>query len=212
LEGKLQRAEKLVLGLAGEKSRWEASIGNLEQQIGRLPGDCLVAAAFLSYAGPFPSEYREELVKRTWLDQVGAYEVVWVLNQLFTFQSFGRMGKSQMLVRSGSTWLRDMNRERNVEGNEKANLGKGLQKGNLAVGQKFYILEAPLEISVRFPKSIARVIQILWKREERPPLSTMMLSAVLHDHSSVRSLEVLLANRSTSRVPFKIDPQLQELK
>jgi hypothetical protein len=35
-----------------------------------LPGDVVVAAAFMSYAGPFPSEYRDELVKHTWLPQV----------------------------------------------------------------------------------------------------------------------------------------------
>lgn len=35
-----------------------------------LVGDCLVAAAFLSYAGPFLSSYRDELVQQTWLKQV----------------------------------------------------------------------------------------------------------------------------------------------
>jgi len=34
-------------------------------------GDCLVAAAFNSYAGPFLSTYRDELVQNTWLKQVG---------------------------------------------------------------------------------------------------------------------------------------------
>ncbi len=72
LEGKLQRAEKLVSGLAGEKVRWEGSIGGLESALRCLPGDVVLAAAFLSYAGPFPSEFRDELVKATWLPQVGA--------------------------------------------------------------------------------------------------------------------------------------------
>ena len=38
--------------------------------MGYLVGDCLVAAAFLSYAGPFLSTYRDELVNETWLKQV----------------------------------------------------------------------------------------------------------------------------------------------
>ena len=71
LEGKLHRAEKLVTGLAGERVRWESSIRTYESALAALPGDTVVAAAFLSYAGPFPSEYRDELVERTWLPQVG---------------------------------------------------------------------------------------------------------------------------------------------
>ena len=35
-----------------------------------LPGDCLLASAFLSYVGPFLSQYRDELVQETWLKQV----------------------------------------------------------------------------------------------------------------------------------------------
>ena len=72
LEAKLQRAEKLVNGLAGEKTRWEQSIGRYEEQIEALPGDVVIAAAFMSYAGPFPSEYRDALVAKTWLPQVEA--------------------------------------------------------------------------------------------------------------------------------------------
>ena len=70
LELKLDRAEKLVNGLAGEKTRWEQSITTYEEQLTCLPGDVVIAAAFMSYAGPFPSEYREELVAQTWLPQV----------------------------------------------------------------------------------------------------------------------------------------------
>ena len=70
LETKLMRAEKLVSGLAGERSRWEASIASYETLLQALPGDCVVGAAFASYAGPFPSEFRDELVKATWLPQV----------------------------------------------------------------------------------------------------------------------------------------------
>jgi dynein heavy chain len=56
--------------LAGERTRWEASIETFDDEYLRLPGDCVVAAAFMSYAGPFPSEYRELLVRDTWLAQV----------------------------------------------------------------------------------------------------------------------------------------------
>ena len=47
-----------VSGLAGEKIRWEQTVKDLESKMGFLVGDCLVAAAFLSYMGPFLSNYR----------------------------------------------------------------------------------------------------------------------------------------------------------
>uniref|UniRef100_A0A3B3BC08 Dynein heavy chain coiled coil stalk domain-containing protein n=1 Tax=Oryzias melastigma TaxID=30732 RepID=A0A3B3BC08_ORYME len=60
MEVKLDRAAKLVTGLAGEKIRWEER--GLEKDIHFLVGDCLLAAAFLSYMGPFLSSYRDELL------------------------------------------------------------------------------------------------------------------------------------------------------
>jgi dynein heavy chain len=72
LTSKLARAEKLVTGLAGERGRWQEALGGLHARLAALPGDAALAAAFLSYAGPFPSEFREELVRATWLPQVRA--------------------------------------------------------------------------------------------------------------------------------------------
>merc|ERR1719487_1412149 len=64
LKIKLERAGQLVDGLAGEKVRWEISITNFDRQLGNLAGDVTIAAAFLSYAGPFGATYRENLVAR----------------------------------------------------------------------------------------------------------------------------------------------------
>lgn len=58
VQDKLERADKLVSGLAGEFVRWQASIGTFESMIERLVGDSLIAAAFLSYAGTFDTIYR----------------------------------------------------------------------------------------------------------------------------------------------------------
>lgn len=58
------------LGLAGEKIRWEETVSTLEEKIGYLVGDCLAASAFLSYMGPFLSNYRDELTKTKWLEEV----------------------------------------------------------------------------------------------------------------------------------------------
>eukprot|EP00879_Flechtneria_rotunda_P005109 GHRR01005390.1.p1 GENE.GHRR01005390.1~~GHRR01005390.1.p1 ORF type:complete len:1589 (+),score=542.70 GHRR01005390.1:1679-6445(+) len=86
LTGKLQRAEKLVTGLAGERTRWESSVGGYQASLAALPGDTLLAAAFLSYAGPFPSEYRDELVKGIWLPQVKLLNIP--ASENFDFCSF----------------------------------------------------------------------------------------------------------------------------
>lgn len=70
LEMMLDRANRLISGLAGEKIRWEETVKDLEIQMGFLPGDCLLAAAFLSYMGPFLSEYRDEIMEKIWQPQV----------------------------------------------------------------------------------------------------------------------------------------------
>ncbi|KAK1890151.1 Dynein heavy chain 2 axonemal, partial [Dissostichus eleginoides] len=62
MEVKLDRADKLVTGLAGERVRWEERVTGLEENMGYLVGDCLLAASYLSYMGPFLSNYREELL------------------------------------------------------------------------------------------------------------------------------------------------------
>lgn len=62
LQTKIDRGDKLITGLSGEKTRWEASLIELDDQYEKLTGDCILAAAFMSYCGPFPSEYRESLI------------------------------------------------------------------------------------------------------------------------------------------------------
>lgn len=62
----MERADKLVGGLAGEFVRWQASIGTYEAMIERLVGDSLIAAAFLSYAGTFDTTYRCRELARLW--------------------------------------------------------------------------------------------------------------------------------------------------
>ncbi|KAM4714769.1 dynein axonemal heavy chain 2 [Anableps anableps] len=69
MEVKLDRADKLVMGLAGERVRWEERVTGLEVNMGYLVGDCLLASSFLSYMGPFLSNYRDELLS-IWMKEV----------------------------------------------------------------------------------------------------------------------------------------------
>ena len=55
---KLARANKLIGGLGGEKARWTESAEALGVQLAALPGDMLLAAAYIAYLGPFTSAYR----------------------------------------------------------------------------------------------------------------------------------------------------------
>jgi len=64
LQAKLDRAEKLVKGLSGEYTRWQSSIGEFKLSLVKVTGDALLAAAFLSYAGPFETVYRNALMKK----------------------------------------------------------------------------------------------------------------------------------------------------
>ena len=56
-------------GLAGEYTRWQASIGHYNASLIKVNGDALIAAAFLSYAGPFETSYRTILM-RSWYQSV----------------------------------------------------------------------------------------------------------------------------------------------
>uniref|UniRef100_A0A7S1KN20 Dynein-1, subspecies f n=1 Tax=Percolomonas cosmopolitus TaxID=63605 RepID=A0A7S1KN20_9EUKA len=73
-EAKLHRAEQLVGGLEGERVRWGESIEQYKKQLHNLTGDVLVAAAFLSYGGPFDSEYRARL-SQSWCAQLKKFKI-----------------------------------------------------------------------------------------------------------------------------------------
>lgn len=55
---KLERAEKLISGLGGEKTRWTAAARSLGEQYIKLTGDVLLAAGQIAYLGPFTAPYR----------------------------------------------------------------------------------------------------------------------------------------------------------
>ena len=66
-ELKLDRAQKLVVGLKDEKERWGIEIQELSKGGVYLAGDSVIAAAMVAYSGPFTSEYRQEL-ENSWVE------------------------------------------------------------------------------------------------------------------------------------------------
>ena len=60
---KLERAERLIGGLGGERQRWGEAAQNLGEQQQNVLGDVLVASGFISYLGVFTMPFRESLTK-----------------------------------------------------------------------------------------------------------------------------------------------------
>lgn len=69
LQSKIDRGEKLVSSLAEEKANWIVRLAGFELDESHLLGDCILAAAFMSYCGPFPSSYRNNL-NELWLEKI----------------------------------------------------------------------------------------------------------------------------------------------
>ena len=64
---KLNAAERLVNGLAGENKRWGENVKFLTANIKSVIGNALLAAAFVSYIGAFSAKLRLELWSTIWL-------------------------------------------------------------------------------------------------------------------------------------------------
>ncbi|XP_075915055.1 dynein axonemal heavy chain 1-like [Petromyzon marinus] len=60
-EGRLGRAAQLIGGLADERVRWSEAIKDLDCALTNIVGDVLLAAGFVTYLGPFTTEYRASL-------------------------------------------------------------------------------------------------------------------------------------------------------
>ncbi|XP_061667239.1 dynein axonemal heavy chain 12-like [Syngnathoides biaculeatus] len=57
---KLDRAEKLIGGLGGEKMRWSKAADDLQNVYDNLTGDILISAGVMAYLGPFTANFRQD--------------------------------------------------------------------------------------------------------------------------------------------------------
>ncbi|CAG5865931.1 unnamed protein product, partial [Menidia menidia] len=60
---KLERAEQLIGGLGGEKTRWSEMAASLGQLYKDLTGDILISSGIVAYLGAFTSSYRQDQTK-----------------------------------------------------------------------------------------------------------------------------------------------------
>eukprot|EP00055_Hartaetosiga_balthica_P017752 m.122337 g.122337 ORF g.122337 m.122337 type:complete len:4010 (-) comp9395_c0_seq2:1066-13095(-) len=65
---KLDRAQKLIGGLGGEKKRWAEAAERLQAAYDNVTGDILVSSGVIAYLGPYTSVYRQEIVDE-WLQE-----------------------------------------------------------------------------------------------------------------------------------------------
>ena len=66
-ETKAKLADRLINGLSGENKRWSETVKVFDVKAGKLVGDVLIAASFVSYCGPFNMQFRNDLVVEKWL-------------------------------------------------------------------------------------------------------------------------------------------------
>ncbi|XP_044007935.1 dynein axonemal heavy chain 3 [Aphidius gifuensis] len=59
---KLDRAEKLLGGLGGEKTRWSETAKNLGSSLNNIIGDVLIGSGIVAYLGAFTVEFRNNLI------------------------------------------------------------------------------------------------------------------------------------------------------
>ena len=67
---RLNAASQLIEGLGSERKRWTEDLQKMGEVKKRLVGDCLLNAAFVSYAGPFNHEFRKEMVYVDWQNRI----------------------------------------------------------------------------------------------------------------------------------------------
>ncbi|XP_064605237.1 dynein axonemal heavy chain 3-like isoform X2 [Liolophura sinensis] len=60
---KIERAEKLISGLGGERDRWTQNIKELSETFDNVVGDVLLSASVVAYLGPFILSYRQECLR-----------------------------------------------------------------------------------------------------------------------------------------------------
>ena len=60
---KLERANKIIEGLSGEKTRWTETVQRLSNEYDLLIGNCLVAAGMVAYSGSFTAYFRDKMEK-----------------------------------------------------------------------------------------------------------------------------------------------------
>eukprot|EP00457_Paulinella_chromatophora_P000017 gb/GEZN01000017.1/.p1 GENE.gb/GEZN01000017.1/~~gb/GEZN01000017.1/.p1 ORF type:complete len:4783 (-),score=794.37 gb/GEZN01000017.1/:118-14466(-) len=71
VQTKVERSMSLLENLNVERLRWENDSTSFQEQISTVPGDCLLASAFIAYIGWFNQQVRQSLVQQ-WQSHLAA--------------------------------------------------------------------------------------------------------------------------------------------
>lgn len=73
---KLQRAEELIGGLGGERSRWESTAKALGDRYFVLTGDVLISSGVVAYLGAFTLQFRQMLIEEWVAKLTDVYHII----------------------------------------------------------------------------------------------------------------------------------------
>ena len=72
---KLQRAEELIGGLGGERTRWASTAKMLGERYFTLTGDVLISSGVVAYLGAFTMQFREQQITE-WVKHLISLQIV----------------------------------------------------------------------------------------------------------------------------------------
>ncbi|XP_055696351.1 dynein axonemal heavy chain 10 [Lutzomyia longipalpis] len=74
-ERRLFTSDRMMIGLKSQLEKWSSDLNKLEVDKPKVVGNCLLSASFLSYAGPFSSNFRQSIVYDDWYLDILAKEI-----------------------------------------------------------------------------------------------------------------------------------------
>jgi len=98
-EKKLDRAEKLIGGLGGEKDRWNNAAEELSVTYENLTGDVLIASGSVAYLGAFTSSFRADQTS-AWVTHVG-----YTLSGFYPYTWWAQLAPSEKIGERVLLWV-----------------------------------------------------------------------------------------------------------
>ncbi|CAH1982445.1 unnamed protein product [Acanthoscelides obtectus] len=78
-EERMNRAVRLISGLADERVRWTETIENIEANVINVTGDILICSGCVAYLTPFTDSYRRQLFS-SWLQRISEFHIPYTAN------------------------------------------------------------------------------------------------------------------------------------